>query len=1225
LAHHIYAKKLFSESVSFGSSMWTLKMKILIFVIVTQIWLVELRPKSWREGPIVDPGVFVITQIKECRNRMGYCILGISCNVDSDFVKDDLGGHCDRLSEAFNPKASFVCCKQNPANFEGDNLEAVILEHSVAHETVTQESPLQHKPTTMPAKKEKSTTLIPQPSTSIVTELITELQTQTETVTKIEEVTKVVTQIITEIVNATGVGYQDQHDIPEDWMVKTESQGSINRVDEAVMNTEEEFLELLDVPENEFVNATVSGYVDQNEISDILVEDAETKESINRMDEAVLNSPEEILELSEEFDTTDFLPSLGAPSSFSSVLNTVPEILAGPWVDVTDVENDSNQSESLPTWGELQTFGSSQLSEDWEDKDDSNIPNWDSLQNVDQFSGSGSFLSPIASSNDGAGQGLVYEFEIGQTIAGAGAPQIPEDGQASVLRPGLVIDDPSLLESIVSTSFVNVDEEKKDVAPVGSIVEVNLNEYPDYSVGPVVNIEEVPLYERVVENANVDLNAVRDTSEIFYEPIGINDAIRNTNQEIVQENENPVDYSYYDSFEPETTVTPNEPEIHCDLSILLNGISCTFKILDKEEPKTQPPLKFTPAEDRSDQVFYDEDAYISKPGLFEITPPVQGLAWPSPITTRKENLVMEQDTEYPFSDLPSAVPAMEPPTVSQEYPEISKAALVESDNSILEFDESDIEIKLPSNILMTELGDISTDFPEPDDDFSAKIRANYREAQNTDGNYKGLDKADEENKLSLVDRNYQPRIDVDNTPKIEQYHNLNNLHEDAQLLQLFIEQIERAANTTQTNTTHINKPFSDLDINTVSNIIDSDSVEVIPEPEPEPERVTNNEVTTTANKETFTVTEANSDYNTGLESLAEAEPDIKPLEQFGNEEDPILDETKEDDTVFFAQSSLARPKTNICGVKGGKSVMQAYGKEASKYIMPLLIDSWVFGKDQSQKARFEDTEARVIGGKVTSTVLYCWVAAIMTLENEFVCTGTLVADDLVVTSGSCIDFLFKRGLKKFKVILGDSNLKLELQFGVQEHRIMQALVHENYDINDEFHQNDIGFIILRTPARLEENVCLLCLPKPHIEIDQTSCTVTGYGKPSLSAPIPRGASYWEDKTTDGILREAELDILDNSVCTDYILENSLNEENGELNMTNLVCAGGNGNEKACFVAMDGGSPLACESNGHYYLGGLVTFGTACGQDEVPSMFVKVAEYVEWILQSYAAISPRISS
>ena len=61
------------------------------------------------------------------------------------------------------------------------------------------------------------------------------------------------------------------------------------------------------------------------------------------------------------------------------------------------------------------------------------------------------------------------------------------------------------------------------------------------------------------------------------------------------------------------------------------------------------------------------------------------------------------------------------------------------------------------------------------------------------------------------------------------------------------------------------------------------------------------------------------------------------------------------------------------------------------------------------------------------------------------------------------------------------------------------------------------------------------------------------------------------------------------------------------------------------VAMDGGSPLACESDGHYYLGGMVMFGTACGQDSVPSMFVRVSEYVEWILSSYATLSERNSS
>ena len=117
--------------------MFKMKFSLLfsLFVItLSQLQSVSARPKSWREGPIVDPGVFVITQIKECRNRMGYCILGTSCSVDSDFVKDDMGGHCNRLSEAFSPRATFVCCKQNPALFEND-LEADILDLNLSHNT----------------------------------------------------------------------------------------------------------------------------------------------------------------------------------------------------------------------------------------------------------------------------------------------------------------------------------------------------------------------------------------------------------------------------------------------------------------------------------------------------------------------------------------------------------------------------------------------------------------------------------------------------------------------------------------------------------------------------------------------------------------------------------------------------------------------------------------------------------------------------------------------------------------------------------------------------------------------------------------------------------------------------------------------------------------------------------------------------------------------------------
>jgi len=210
-----------------------------LLIIATQTWLADLRPKSWREGPIVDPGVFIITQIKECRNRMGYCILGSSCSVDSDFVADDLGGHCDRLSEAFNPKASFVCCKQNPANFEeGDeNLEAVILEANVGHESALA--------STISEEEKKSTTLLPQHSTSVATEMITELHTQTETVTKVEEVTKVITQNETEInmINTdetfleSPVQDEVNVNIPDRLSATAESQENSNQMDEFVLHT----------------------------------------------------------------------------------------------------------------------------------------------------------------------------------------------------------------------------------------------------------------------------------------------------------------------------------------------------------------------------------------------------------------------------------------------------------------------------------------------------------------------------------------------------------------------------------------------------------------------------------------------------------------------------------------------------------------------------------------------------------------------------------------------------------------------------------------------------------------------------------------------------------------------------------------------------------------------------------------------------------------------------
>ena len=44
-----------------------------------------------------------------------------------------------------------------------------------------------------------------------------------------------------------------------------------------------------------------------------------------------------------------------------------------------------------------------------------------------------------------------------------------------------------------------------------------------------------------------------------------------------------------------------------------------------------------------------------------------------------------------------------------------------------------------------------------------------------------------------------------------------------------------------------------------------------------------------------------------------------------------------------------------------------------------------------------------------------------------------------------------------------------------------------------------GLIKLKAYAKLQNTICLLCLPEKAKNYDGKSCTVTGYGKPSITA------------------------------------------------------------------------------------------------------------------------------
>jgi len=320
-----------------------------------------------------------------------------------------------------------------------------------------------------------------------------------------------------------------------------------------------------------------------------------------------------------------------------------------------------------------------------------------------------------------------------------------------------------------------------------------------------------------------------------------------------------------------------------------------------------------------------------------------------------------------------------------------------------------------------------------------------------------------------------------------------------------------------------------------------------------------------------------------------------------------------------------------CGKLGGAAVLQAFGRAAHN-LLPDLVHAWVTGGQSNKKspsARFndEELEPRIIAGDVTSTVLFCWMAAIMEKSkdesegDQFICTGTLVEPDLVVTSASCTLRMFETGISNFHVVVGDSNLKIDLPFGVQQHEISQVMVHENYRPDDNFHYEDIGLIKLKTFAKLETTVCLLCLPEYHQSYFGDNCTVVGYGRPSKAALNQFSRENIEPDLTDGILRKADLPIVDTILCQEYL---DVNARSDEMH-SGFICAGGKGSEESCYIAMDGGSPLACKKDeNHYELGGLVTFGTSCSHDQSPSLFTNVSKHIKWIKDNYEIMKKKRS-
>nr|XP_039268384.1 hemicentin-1-like [Styela clava] len=243
------------------------------------------------------------------------------------------------------------------------------------------------------------------------------------------------------------------------------------------------------------------------------------------------------------------------------------------------------------------------------------------------------------------------------------------------------------------------------------------------------------------------------------------------------------------------------------------------------------------------------------------------------------------------------------------------------------------------------------------------------------------------------------------------------------------------------------------------------------------------------------------------------------------------------------------------------------------------------------------TPQRIIGGENATAGMWPWQVHIFLRTS--LCGGSLINTLWVVSAAHCIASFGDVSKQRLQVRLGvldTTNFQLP---SIQTRRVTRIIQHEKYD----FPKYDIALLRMNKAVVVSDLIKPICLPHGEIPPTGLKCFATGYGVTVVGGSA---AKY---------LQQVDLPIVDTKVCKKaYEGEHDIVEDI-------MICAGyTEGGKDAC--QGDSGGPLMCQrcDSCDWFLAGVTSFGSGCGDAGYYGVYTKVEYFEQWIASKIKSVT-----